>query len=154
MRKALGLIETVGFVGVVEAADAAVKAASVTLAAVEQSTGGLVTIRLSGEVGAVQAAVDAGAAAARRIGQLVSHHVIPGPHEDLVRLLRMEDTPASPHVANDPLKPPLRMDDLEQMSVVALRRVARTLPGLAIRGRRISKANREELLGEIRRVLK
>ena len=152
MSKALGLIETMGFVGVVEAADAAVKAASVELSAVEQPTGGLVILRLSGEVGAVQAAVDAGAAAARRVGQLLGHHVIPGPHEDLARLLRLD--PASPDAVNGPLKPSLRMDDLERMSVVALRRVARTLPDLAIRGRRISKANREELLGEIRKVLK
>lgn len=153
MSKALGLIETVGFVGVVEAADAAVKAAPVDLAAVEQTTGGLVTIRLSGDVGAVQAAVDAGAAAARRVGQLLSQHVIPNPHDDLVRLLRLDAAPAPLSCADGPLTP-LRADDLERMSVVELRRVARSLPGLGIKGRQISKANREELLREIQKVLR
>ncbi len=151
MPKALGLIETLGFVGVVEAADAAVKAAPVDLAAVEQATGGLVTIRLSGEVGAVQAAVDAGAAAARRIGQLLSQHVIPNPHDDLVRLFHLNAPPSS--FADGPLAPP-RTDDLERMSVVELRRVARGLPGLGIKGRQISKANREELLREIQKTLR
>jgi microcompartment protein CcmL/EutN len=151
MSKALGLIETLGFVGVVEAADAAVKAAPVDLAAVEQTTGGLVTIRLSGEVGAVQAAVDAGAAAARRIGQLLSQHVIPNPHDDLVRLFRLNAAPSS--CADGPLAPP-HADDLERMSVVELRRVARGLPGLGIKGRQISKANREELLREIQKTLR
>ncbi|MBI2951153.1 BMC domain-containing protein [bacterium] len=153
MSKALGLIETLGFVGVVEAADAAVKAASVDLAAVEQATGGLVTIRLSGEVGAVQAAVDAGAAAARRIGQLLSQHVIPNPHDDLVRLLHLNAISPPSSCADGPLAPP-RTDDLERMSVVELRRVARGLPGLGIKGRQISKANREELLREIQKTLR
>jgi microcompartment protein CcmL/EutN len=153
MPKALGLIETLGFVGVVEAADAAVKAAPVDLAAVEQTTGGLVTIRLSGEVGAVQAAVDAGAAAARRIGQLLSHHVIPNPHDDLVRLFRLKAASAPSSCADGPFAPP-RADDLNRMSVVELRRVARGLPGLGIKGRQISKANREELLREIQKTLR
>lgn len=152
MPKALGLIETLGFVGVVEAADAAVKAAPVDLAAVEQTTGGLVTIRLSGEVGAVQAAVDAGAAAARRIGQLLSQHVIPNPHDDLVRLFRPKAA-SPPSGADGPLAPP-RPDDLNRMSVVELRRVARGLPGLGIKGRQISKANREQLLREIQKFKK
>lgn len=137
----------------VSAADAAVKAAAVDLAAVEQTTGGLVTIRLSGEVGAVQAAVDAGAAAARRVGQLLSHHVIPGPHEDVGRLLRLDETVPPREQANGPLATSPGMGDLEKMSVVALRRVARSMSGLSIRGRQISKANREELLREIRRLL-
>lgn len=152
MSKALGLIETLGFVGVVEAADAAVKAAPVDLSAVEQATGGLVTIKLSGDVGAVQAAVDAGAAAARRIGHLLSQHVIPNPHDDLVRLFRLNAVSAPSSCADGPLTP-LRTDDLERMSVVELRRIARSLPGLGIKGRQISKANREELLREIQKGL-
>ena len=80
---ALGLIETRGFVGSVEAADAMVKAAKVTLIGKEISGGGLVTVMVRGEVGAVKAAVDAGAAAARRVGELVSQHVIPRPASDL-----------------------------------------------------------------------
>lgn len=148
MSKAWGLIETVGFVGVVEAADAAVKAAPVDLAAVEKTTGGLVTIRLSGDVGAVQAAVDAGAAAARKIGQLLGQHVIPNPHDDLVRLFHSNAAPAPSSCADGPLTS-FHTDDLERMSVVELRRVARSTVGLGIKGRQISKANREELLREI-----
>jgi ethanolamine utilization protein EutM len=84
---ALGLIETKGLVGAVEAADAMCKAAKVTLLGREQSGGGLVTVMVRGEVGAVKAAVEAGAAAARRVGELVSQHVIPRPAEDLTRYL-------------------------------------------------------------------
>jgi ethanolamine utilization protein EutM len=80
---ALGLIETKGLVGAVEAADAMCKAAKVTLLGKEVSGGGLVTVMVRGEVGAVKAATDAGAAGARRVGELVSVHVIPRPASDL-----------------------------------------------------------------------
>ena len=80
---ALGMIETRGLVGSVEAADAMVKAARVTLLGKEKIGGGFVTVMVRGEVGAVKAATDAGAAAARRVGELVSVHVIPRPAEDL-----------------------------------------------------------------------
>jgi len=80
---ALGLIETRGLVGAVEAADAMCKAARVTLIGKEISGGGLVTVMVRGEVGAVKAAVEAGAAAARRVGELLSQHVIPRPATDI-----------------------------------------------------------------------
>ena len=80
---ALGLIETRGIVGAVEAADAMCKAAKVTLLGKEISGGALVTVMVRGEVGAVKAATDAGAAAARRVGELLSVHVIPRPAGDL-----------------------------------------------------------------------
>ncbi len=80
---ALGLIETKGMVGAVEAADAMCKAAKVTLLGKEISGGGLVTVMVRGEVGAVRAATDAGAASARRVGELLSVHVIPRPADDL-----------------------------------------------------------------------
>ncbi|HJM55827.1 MAG: ethanolamine utilization protein EutM [Planctomycetes bacterium] len=80
---ALGLIETRGLVGAVEAADAMVKAAKVTLLGKEKSGAGLVTVMVRGEVGAVKAAVDAGSAAAKRVGELVSTHVIPRPAGEL-----------------------------------------------------------------------
>ena len=80
---ALGLIETKGLVGAIEAADAMCKAAKVTLLGKELSGGALVTVMVRGEVGAVKAATDAGAAAARRVGELVSVHVIPRPAVDL-----------------------------------------------------------------------
>ena len=80
---ALGMIETRGLIGSVEAADAMVKAAKVTLLGKEISGGGLVTVMVRGEVGAVKAATEAGAAAARRVGELISVHVIPRPAGDL-----------------------------------------------------------------------
>ena len=80
---ALGMIETKGHVGAVEAADAMCKAAKVTLLGKEKSGGGLITVLVRGEVGAVKAATDAGAAAAKRVGELVAVHVIPRPAVDL-----------------------------------------------------------------------
>ena len=84
---ALGMVETRGLVGAVEAADAMVKAANVTLIGSEYVGGGLVTVMVRGDVGAVKAATDAGAAAAKRVGELVSVHVIPRPHEDVETIL-------------------------------------------------------------------
>ena len=84
---ALGMIETRGLVGSVEAADAMVKAARVTLIGKEVIGGGYVTVMVRGEVGAVKAAVDAGAAAAKRVGELVSVHVIPRPHTEVEQIL-------------------------------------------------------------------
>lgn len=84
---ALGLIETRGLVGSVEAADAMVKAARVRLIGKEKIGGGYVTVMVRGEVGAVKAATDAGAAAAKRVGELVSVHVIPRPHEQVETIL-------------------------------------------------------------------
>jgi ethanolamine utilization protein EutM len=81
--KALGLVETRGLVAAVEAADAMVKAANVKLIAKNYAGSGMVEIEVTGDVGAVKAAVDAGAAAAKRVGELVSIHVIPRPHEEL-----------------------------------------------------------------------
>ena len=84
---ALGMIETRGLVGAVEAADAMVKAANVTLIGKEQGGGGLVTVMVRGDVGAVKAATDAGAAAAERVGELLSVHVIPRPHTEVDAIL-------------------------------------------------------------------
>lgn len=82
-RQALGMIETLGFIGAVEAADVAVKTANVKIVKYASVDGGLVSIHLRGDVGAVQAAVDAAAAAARRVGELFAVHVIPAPHEEV-----------------------------------------------------------------------
>jgi ethanolamine utilization protein EutM len=84
---ALGMIETRGLVAAIEAADAMVKAANVVLVGKEQVGGGLVTVIVRGDVGAVKAATDAGAAAAWRVGEVVSVHVIPRPHQDLAALM-------------------------------------------------------------------
>jgi ethanolamine utilization protein EutM len=84
---ALGMVETRGLVGAIEAADAMVKAARVTLIGKEKIGGGFVTVMVRGDVGAVKAATDAGAAAAERVGELVSVHVIPRPHSDVELVL-------------------------------------------------------------------
>jgi len=85
--EALGLVETRGLIGSVEAADAMVKAANVVLIGKEYIGAGYVTVMVRGDVGAVKAATDAGAAAARRVGELVSVHVIPRPHGEVERIL-------------------------------------------------------------------
>ena len=85
--QALGMVETRGLVGAIEAADAMVKAANVTLVGKEKIGSGLVTVMVRGDVGAVKAAVDAGAAAAKRVGELYAVHVIPRPHGDVEHIL-------------------------------------------------------------------
>lgn len=84
---ALGMVETRGLIGSIEAADAMVKAANVALIGSEYTGGGYVTVMVRGDVGAVKAATDAGAAAAKRVGELVSAHVIPRPHEEVEMVL-------------------------------------------------------------------
>ncbi len=84
---ALGMVETHGLVGAIEAADAMVKAANVVLIGSEYVGGGYVTVMVRGDVGAVKAATDAGAAAAKRVGELASVHVIPRPHADVEMIL-------------------------------------------------------------------
>jgi microcompartment protein CcmL/EutN len=87
MSDALGLVETKGLIGSIEAADAMVKAANVVLAGKEYIGAGYVTVMVRGDVGAVKAATDAGAAAARRVGELISVHVIPRPHAEVEKVL-------------------------------------------------------------------
>ena len=87
MGEALGMVETKGLVAMIEAADAMVKAANVLLVGTEYIGAGLVTVLVRGDVGAVKASTDAGAAAARRVGELVSVHVIPRPHAEVERIL-------------------------------------------------------------------
>lgn len=101
---ALGMVETRGIVGAIEAADAMVKAANVTLIGKVKVGGALVTVMVRGDVGAVKAAVDAGAAAAERVGELVSCHVIPRPHPELEsilpKLLAFEEKAKTKNVEN------------------------------------------------------
>ena len=87
IKEALGMIETKGLIGSIEAADAMVKAADVKLIGKEQIGSGLVTVMVRGDVGAVKAAVEAGAAAAKRVGELYGVHVIPRPHDDVEMIL-------------------------------------------------------------------
>lgn len=86
-REALGMIETKGLVGAIEAADAMVKSANVFLVGYEKIGSGLVTVMVRGDVGAVKASVDAGAVAAQKVGEVVSIHVIPRPHTDVEKIL-------------------------------------------------------------------
>ena len=86
MSEALGMIETKGYVGSVEASDAMVKAANVTLIKTIMIGGGLITVLAKGDVGSVKAAVDAGAKAAGKVGELISSHILARPHEDLLKV--------------------------------------------------------------------
>lgn len=92
-ERALGLVETLGLVGAIEAADAMIKASNVKLIGREVTDGAYVTIKVVGEVGAVQASVAAGEAAARRVGQIVSVHIIPRPDE-MTESIVYDDVPA------------------------------------------------------------
>ena len=87
MGEALGMIETKGLVGAIEAADAMTKSANVTLVGYEKIGSGLVTVMVRGDVGAVKAATDAGAVAAEKVGEIVAQHVIPRPHTDVEKIL-------------------------------------------------------------------
>ena len=88
--EALGMVETKGLVGAIEAADAMTKSANVTLIGYEKIGSGLVTVMVRGDVGAVKASVDAGAVAAGKVGEVVSVHVIPRPHTDVEKILPKE----------------------------------------------------------------
>ncbi len=146
--QALGLIETRGLVGAVEAADAGTKAAPVEFAGREYADAGLVTVLFTGEVAAVKAAVDAGAAAAERVGQLVSVHVIPQPHRELDALsgdvLRSELSDGETSSVNSALLP--------DMKVVELRRAARSVSDFPIKGRALARASRDEILAGFRKL--
>ena len=148
-ERALGLIETRGLVGAIEAADAMVKAAKVKLLDKELATGGLVTIRVIGEVGAVRSAVDAGARAAEKVGELISTHIIPRPHDEVEDLLLYFEAPAETPPVTERKDDWLISQDLGKMSVKNLRALARKTSGITLSGRDISRAGKEQLLKEL-----
>ena len=160
--KSLGLIETVGLVGAIEACDAAAKTADVIITAAEITDAALVSLKIWGELGAVQAAVQAGSQAAARVGQLLAAHVIPNPDDELDTIMgnQFKPTFSNAKIVNKP-KPTVsnitsaaaQLDDIEKMPVTKLRRYARTIPNLAIKGREISRADRDTLLREIKNSL-
>jgi ethanolamine utilization protein EutM len=195
LEYALGLIETKGLVGAIEAADAMTKAAEVELIGKERTGGGLITVKIKGDVAAVRAAIDAGAAAAQRVGQLVSVHVIPRPDDDTEILIyplssKTAKIPLSLKFSTESAKPshkvtrkkkedsqierdvssetteieatiadiPKSEDEqtyhlqLDAMTVHELRRYARSVQGLSIIGRQISRANRDQLIDELMKV--
>lgn len=147
--EALGLVETRGLVGAIEAADAGLKAANVRLLGSERADAGLVTVLFGGDVAAVKAACDAAAAAAERVGQLVAVHVIPRPHPSLAAV----ETDESPGAATP--VPQLSgggydIAALERAKVVELRDLARRIPSFPIKGRDVARAGRDELLAAFR----
>ena len=186
MQLALGLIETKGLVGAIEAADAMVKAANVKLVGKEVVTGALMCVKVVGETAAVKSAVDAGAAAAQRVGELYSAHVIPRPDSQIDDLINQvgkkgkaqkmkkaepvvedvslfeevkeskEPDADQPESIEEDLEEDIEeielttevppQEELEELNVHDLRRLARSQANFPIKGRDISKANRQELL--------
>ena len=204
---ALGMIETKGLVAAIEAADAALKAANVKIVSSEKVKGGIINIKIIGDVAAVRSAVDAGAAAAQRVGTLLGMHVIPRPDEALEHFIFSlpQEKKVSKPKSQKPVKKAepaeeeiensdsdtevikeiediledaagedisddlsgidigqLSMDysnlniedseylsELQKLNVHALRKLARDMQGLAIRGRQISMANKEKLIEEM-----
>lgn len=137
---ALGLIETHGLVAALEAADAMLKAADVRLLAREQTVPALITVQVVGEVAAVQAAIDAGRAAAERVGRVVSAHIIPRPDPSVRAMQASEARP----------RPTGPTGDLEEMTVQELRALARDMPDFPLQGREIARARKEELIDLLR----
>jgi microcompartment protein CcmL/EutN len=177
---ALGLVETKGLIGAIEAADAMLKTANVILVGKERTDPAMITVKVVGDTAAVRSAVEAGAAAAQRVSQLISKHVIPRPAEGLNelifakasrteqevdRLLGGGETPAEVPVKEEPttqeelFTPPgdMNADDqeyfekLNAMTVHELRSFSRKVEGLPIHGREISRANKSQLLEELMR---
>ena len=178
LEYALGLIETRGLVGSIEAADVMVKTANVHILGTEYIKNGMVTVQIIGEVAAVKAAVDAASAAAARVGHVVSTHVIPRPAEEIEDILKKaahpqpkkaDKEPAPPREAKEPprvkkTRPQPETGDLfpvasatdadyyaklDAMTVPQLRTLAREVGGLGIAGREISRANKEQLMSEL-----
>ena len=184
---ALGLVETKGFVAAIEAADTMVKTANVVLIGKEITPGAFVTIKIVGDTAAVCSAVEAGAAAAQRVGELVSKLVIPRPAEGIESLVFVETPQPSLEFLQEklPFENPLGTQklkvneaekkvqeenydmpegislelqayfkQLDLMTVHELRRFARTIKGLSIYGRQVSRANKKELIEELLKVKK
>ncbi|MBC8204787.1 BMC domain-containing protein [bacterium] len=143
-HRALGLIETRGFVGAVEAADAMLKAAKVKLRGYELSTGALVVVKVTGEVGAVRSAVSAGAEAAKKVGELISTHIIPRPHDETEDIIfPSESVPGEDHPLN-----------FSNLTVPELRTLARRIPSIGMSGREISSAKRDTLVEALEKAQK
>ena len=147
--EALGLVETRGLVGAIEAADAGLKAANVRLLGSERADAGLVTVLFGGDVAAVKAACDAAAAAAERVGQLVAVHVIPRPHPSLTAV-ETDESPGAPAAVPQLSSGGYDLAALERAKVVELRDLARRIPSFPIKGRDVARAGRDELLAAFR----
>ena len=151
-NKALGLIETYGYIGAIEAADTAVKAAYVELSAVEKVKGGLVTVQLLGDVGAVKAAVDAGVQKCKALGVYVSSHVIARPDSELYKIVPKLNSDE----AIETIKEADKLETSEQefklpkhfytMKVVLLRNYVRKLDNFPIPNKKIKFATKQQLI--------
>ena len=142
---ALGLIETRGLVGAVEAADAMVKAADVRLVAAKVTPAALVTVQVVGEVAAVNAAVEAGRRAAERVGEIVSVHVIPRPDAAVRALQHLDATPSSAE-ASSASAHPTSASSYSDLTVKELRAMAREIADFPLQGRAIARATKQQLL--------
>ncbi len=145
---ALGLLETHGLVAGIEAADAMLKTAEVRLVSIEQTVPALITIKIVGEVASVQASVDAGRAAAERVGRVVSAHVIPRPAEDVRAMMKLDAERAG--AARHPGSSSANEPDYESMTVRDLRAAVREIPDFPIQGRDVARARKDELLNHLR----
>ena len=146
-ERALGLIETRGLVAAIEAADAMVKAAKVRLVGKSLSTGGLVMVKVVGEVGAVRSAISAGSQAAERVGELISTHIIPRPDVQTEKIIYVDEV--------EPTTSPTtsRKKKIREMTVQQLRQLARETEEFPLHGREISTADKERLVQELERLL-
>ena len=148
MQQALGLLETKGLVGAIEGADAMAKAAEIRILNKELVEGGLVIIKIIGDVAAVKAAVDAGAAAAEKVGELLGSHIIPRPDKQIDAILDVEILPAA-KVSK------VMSTELESLTVQKLRTLAREQgEAFPILGREISKANKDALIAAFKKIRK
>ena len=120
---------------------------------IEQGGAGLVSVRFSGEVAAVQVAVQAGVAAALKITQVISHHVIPAPHLDLKDLIETQPPPPHHPPPAAPVAPATQpaLEELDDLPVARLRSLVRQLPDARLKGREVSRANKKALVAELRR---
>lgn len=168
---ALGLVETKGLIGAIEAADAMVKTSNVVLVGKERTDPAMITVKIVGDTAAVRSAVEAGAAAAQRVSQLISKHVIPRPAEGIEELLYAKssrtreeveqilgggerETEVEEEVPEEEYSMPEGLSAEEQkyfekldgMTVHELRKVGRGVEGFPIYGREISKANKKRLI--------
>ena len=176
--QALGMIEVYGYLTAVVALDSALKAANVSRLGVEKVRGGLVTVLVEGDVGAVKAAMDASAAAAERVGTVISVHVIPRPADDVTRMLKggkepeeptppEPEKPSEPEISSEPdtLSEPeseavkaeegekapqdVTVEEMQAMGVDALRRLARALEIKNMTRAEIRFAKKQELIQKI-----
>ena len=185
-RNALGLVETQGLIAAIEATDVAAKAAGVVVSSVELTDAAFLTLKIEGELGAVQAAVEASVEAAQKVGEIVAVKIIPNPDDGLSILISQKryvskyhpeenrlpltygdadpDLPVKKSVTKRSMPPSAKikkptepkkgsLSDLEKLTVAQLRKYARTLDELSLKGREISTANKKTIIEAIKNLL-